>query len=85
VIAEDEIEARVGQGQLLGRGVKQRHLDRCGSDVAARVRELTIRIVQGDDLRAALSEKDGPLCGATAELEDVLALHIAEDAELGLS
>ena len=50
----------------------------------AGVLELTLGQVEPDRPGAALRQRDRPLRGPAAELEDVLALDVAQDVELGL-
>ena len=84
MIAEDDVEARVGQRHLLRGRVHEREVDARFRHQLARVLELPRRVVQADHPRAALREEDRPLGGAAAELEHVLAGDVAEDPELRL-
>ncbi len=84
VVAEHDVEAFVRQRHVLGRRVDERELDPYLRHQSSPVLELARRVVEPDGPRTLFREQDRPLRGAAAELEHVLAVHVAEDVQLGL-
>ena len=79
MVAEDDVEARVGEGDGLGAGVDEREVDAGLGHQPARVLELAVGQVEAHRAGAGPGQGDRPVSGATAELQDVPAGDVAED------
>ncbi len=81
MVGEDDVEAGVGEGELLAAGLDEREGDAGLAGEAAGVGELAFGEVEADGSGAVAGEGGRPLGAAAAELEDVLAADVAEDVE----
>ena len=84
VLRQREVEARVGQRDVLGVGLDQRELDAVLRLHRARRRELALRLVDADRPRAAAGEPGREVGGAAAELDRVQAVEVGERVDLRL-
>jgi hypothetical protein len=84
VVAEDEIEPLVREGELLGARAHQRESDTRLGDVGGAGGELLLAEVQPDDVRASHRDLDAELTGAAAELERVSPFDVSERMDVVL-
>ena len=84
VLRQREVEARVGQRDVLGVGLDQRELDAVLRLHRPRGRELALRLVDADRPRAAAGEPGREVGGAAAELDRVQAVEVGECVDLRL-
>src|SRR5947209_1282090 len=82
VLAEDDVERGVGEGEVFGARVHEWEVSVLVGHQSLRVQELIARVVESGRSGAVTGQEDRPLSAAAAELEDLLALDGAEDVQL---
>ncbi len=84
VVAEDDVEALVGQRHRFRAGVHEGEVHTGLGHETAGMLELLLGEVQAHRPGPGLGQGDGPLGCAAAQLQDVAALDVAQNLETGL-
>ena len=81
-IAEDDVEAPIGERHRGGAGLNQRELNSGAPHQQPGVGQLGRREVEAGWVRAQLSQANRPLGASAAELQDVPAAHVPKNPQL---